>query len=234
MQIHIWSDIRCPFCYIGKRNFTAALDKFQHKDKITVEWKSFELDPNLKTQTDINAIDHFMQSKGVDEVNAKGMFNRVTEMASGVGLNFKIEDIVTANSLNAHRLLQYAKTVGFADSTKEALLKAHLVDGKNIDDIAFLVNTAISVGMDKTAVEEIYKTDAFTYEVRQDEMEAKNLGISGVPFFVLNNKYGVSGAQPVEAFTEALEQAWEKHQKEQLTVLPTTGGESCDVNGNCC
>lgn len=233
MHIQIWSDIRCPFCYIGKRNFTAALEKFPHKDKVTVEWKSFELDPNIKTQTDISAIAHFMQSKGVDEASATEMFNRVTEMANSVGLNFKIGDIVTANSLNAHRLLQYAKTIQRADATKEALLKAHLEDGKNIDDIAFLVATAVALGMDKTTVEEIYTTDAFTYDVRQDEMEARNLGVNGVPFFVLDNKYGVSGAQPIAAFTEALESAWENHQKETLTIIPTEQGDSCDVDGNC-
>lgn len=235
MQISIWSDIRCPFCYIGKRKFEAALAKFPYKDKITVEWKSFELDPNIETRTDISSIEHFMESKGVDRDSAEGMFNNVTAMAAEVGLNFKIDKIIPANSLNAHRLLHFAKKQGVADQLKEALLQAHLEQGKNIDDINFLIEIASINGLNSEDVKTMLTSDEFIYEVRQDEMEAKNLGINGVPFFVLDNKYGISGAQPVEVFSEAIEKAWEKHNEEKLTILQTsnTAVGACDIDGNC-
>ncbi|QWX83782.1 DsbA family oxidoreductase [Cellulophaga sp. HaHaR_3_176] len=234
MQISIWSDIRCPFCYIGKRKFEAALAKFPYKDEITVAWKSFELDPNMQTRTDISSIEQFMESKGVDRDSAEGMFENVTTMAAEVGLKFQIDKIVPANSLNAHRLLHFAKKQGVVDTFKEALLQAHLEQGKNIDDTNFLIEIATINGLDGNAVKEMLASDDYTYDVRQDEMEARNLGVNGVPFFVLDKKYGISGAQPVEVFSEALEKAWEKHNKEKLTVLKTSNaGGSCDVNGNC-
>ena len=109
MKVSIWSDIRCPFCYIGKRKFEAALEKFPHKNEITIEWKSFELDPYIETQPNVDYTEHFMKMKNVDKDTALGMFDRVTAMASEVGLNFNIENAITANSLNAHRLLHFAK-----------------------------------------------------------------------------------------------------------------------------
>lgn len=182
MNIKIWSDIRCPFCYIGKRNFEKALADFPHKDKVVVEWKSFELDPNVQTRTDISALDHFKQAKGLDQVSAEAMFANVTQMAKMVGLDFQFGKMIPANSLKAHRLLHLAKKYNLADATKEALLKAHLVEGKNIDDADFLIKTAVNVGLEAVEVKTILDSEDFTYEVRQDQMEARNLGVNGVPF----------------------------------------------------
>ncbi len=230
MHIKIWSDIRCPFCYIGKRHFEAALDSFPDKEKITVEWKSFELDPNLQTTTTTDALTHFVENKGIDRERAKHMFNNVTVMAANAGLEFNLEQSIPANSLKAHRLLHFAKQEGTAYKTKEALLKAHLTEGKNIDDIDVLTKIANSIGLDDYKVKQMLESDAFAYEVRQDEMEARNLGINSVPFFVLDNKYGISGAQPVEVFTQAIQDAWEKHQ-DKLTIV--ANDNTCDINGNC-
>ncbi|MDP5231310.1 MAG: DsbA family oxidoreductase [Cellulophaga sp.] len=232
MNISIWSDIRCPFCYIGKRNFEKALADFPHKDKVVVEWKSFELDPRVKTRTDISGLAHFMEAKNVDKATAEGMFANVTQMAKTVGLDFQFSKMIPANSLKAHRLLHLAKKYTLADATKEALLKAHLVDGENIDDIDFLIKIATQVGLAPVEVKTILDSEDFTYEVRQDQMEAKNLGVNGVPFFIMDNTYGISGAQPVAVFTETLEKAWKKHQ-EQLTIITNTSGNACDVEGNC-
>jgi len=232
MEISIWSDIRCPFCYIGKRKFEAALKDFAHSDKIQVAWKSFELDPSLETQTDMNAIEHFIGSKGIEKEQAMQMFEGATQMAKDAGIDFNLEKSVPANSLKAHRLLHFAKTKGSVDSLKEALLSAQLVEGKNIDDIDFLAALGASHGLDETEVRTMLASDDFTYEVRQDQMEARNLGISGVPFFVLNNKYGVSGAQPSEVFLETLENAWAAYEKEN-SGLDIIEGKTCDVSGNC-
>lgn len=230
MHIKIWSDIRCPFCYIGKRHFETALEHFPHKDKITVEWKSFELDPNIKTAPQTDALTHFVESKGIEKERAQLMFDNVTAMAAEAGLDFNLEQGIPANTLNAHRLLHFAKQQGLAYQTKEALLKAHLIEGKNVDDFNVLIAIAEEIGMDKLKVKTMLESDAYTYEVRQDEMEARNLKINGVPFFVFDNKYGVSGAQPVAAFTETLQKAWENHQGE-LEIVETN--KSCDIDGNC-
>lgn len=230
MHIKIWSDIRCPFCYIGKKHFEAALSQFPQKEDIKVEWKSFELDPNLKTAPEKNAIDHFVESKGIDPERAKHLFNNVTAMASQAGLDFNLEASVPANTLNAHRLLHFAKKEGLATPTKEVLLKAHLSEGKNIDDINVLITIAKGLGMDAEKVKTMLESDNLTYEVRQDQMEARNLGINSVPFFVIDNQYGISGAQPVEAFTESLEKAW-KNKQSKLEMV--SEGNSCDIDGNC-
>lgn len=230
MEISIWSDIRCPFCYIGKRKFETALEKFAHKDQVQVTWKSFELDPNMVTRTDISAIDHFCESKGVPQEQAMQMFNGAVQMAKEVGINFDLAQSVPANSLKAHRLLHFAKGKVEVAALKQALLEAHLVKGENIDDIDFLIHLATSKGLDAAAVRAMLLSDDFTYEVRQDQMEARNLGIGGVPYFVVNNKFGISGAQPSEVFLEALEKAWENHLVEILEV--GTDG-SCDLNKDC-
>lgn len=232
MNIKIWSDIRCPFCYIGKRNFENALANFQYKDKITIEWKSFELDPTMETRADMSALEHFKQVKGVDASTVANMFANVTNMAKTVGLDFQFGKMIPANSLNAHRLLHLAKKYNLVDTTKEALLKAHLVEGENIDDSEFLIKIAVHVGLEPVEVTTMLDSEDFTYEVRQDQMEARNLGVNGVPFFVMDNKYGISGAQPVAVFTETLEKAWEKHQ-EEITTVTDASGNACDIEGNC-
>ncbi|MCM4167983.1 hypothetical protein KCTC52924_01196 [Arenibacter antarcticus] len=230
MEISIWSDIRCPFCYIGKRKFEAALGNFEHADKVKLVWKSFELDPNLQTRTDISAIDHFCESKGIGREQAVQMFDGATQMAKEVGIDFDFERSVPANSLKAHRLMHFAESKIEVGEIKEALLEAHLVKGENIDDIDFLVSLAASKGLNAEEVRAMLLTEDFTYEVRQDQMEARNLGINGVPYFVLNNKYGISGAQPSEVFLETLQKAWENHIEEGLNVETDA---SCDIDGNC-
>ncbi|MGJ5640651.1 DsbA family oxidoreductase [Formosa sp. S-31] len=232
MLIKIWSDIRCPFCYIGKRHFESALEHFPNKEQIQIEWKSFELDPNLKTAPQTDALTHFIESKGVERSQAELMFSNVSNMALQAGLTFNLEQSIPANTLNAHRLLHIAKqeSPDLAYNLKEALLKAHLSEGKNIDDTEVLIAIAAHLGMDSEKTKYILESDDFIYDVRQDEMEARNLGISGVPFFVIDNKYGISGAQPVSVFTETLEKAWDAR-KEELEII--NSGSSCDIDGNC-
>lgn len=232
MEISIWSDIRCPFCYIGKKKFEAALEKFAHKDKVNVVWKSFELDPNLQTLPDVTTLAHFCDSKGVDEEQALQMFGHAITMGKEVGIDFNFEDAVVANSLNAHRLIKYAETKGLSAQMKEALLEAHFITGKNIDDIDFLVELATLKGLNQEEVHQILISDDFTYEVRQDEMEARNLGINGVPFFIFDNKHGLSGAQSTETFLGALNQIWDSRITENTQT--TTGSEdACAIDGEC-
>lgn len=232
MEVNIWSDVRCPFCYIGKKKFETALEKFPQKDKVKIVWRSFQLDPNLKTQPGSNTLDYFTETKGVSKDQAKQMLGHATQMAKEVGLEFHLEDSIVANSLNAHRLIQFAKTKGLGNKIEEALFKAHFTESKNIDDHESLIAIGTSIGLKEKEVREILSSDAFAYEVKQDEMQAKNIGVSGVPFFVFNNKYAVSGAQSPDAFLETLEKAWEEYEKENPSLI-ISEGDSCSPDGSC-
>lgn len=232
MKVDIWSDVRCPFCYIGKRKFEKALEKFSHKNEIEVNWHSFELDPSLKTDPSVNALEHISEIKAISKSQAEGMFQHVTQVAKEIGLDFDFEKNVVANSFNAHRLIQLAKTKGLANEAEEALFKAHFIEGKNIDDEETLIQTGVSIGLDENDVEEIFSSDAFAEKVKHDEMQAQSFGIRGVPFFILNNKYAVSGAQSPEVFSQALSQSWTEFEKDQQPLI-ITEGESCSADGNC-
>lgn len=232
MKVDIWSDVRCPFCYIGKRKFEMALEKFSNKNDVQVEWHSFELDPTLITNKAENHVKHLSEAKGISKEQVDQMHDHVQKMASEVGLDFHFDKVVVANSFNAHRLIQLAKTKGVADDVEEALFKAHFVEGKNIDDAETLMHIGISAGIDKDELKKLTDSGEFSKQVRQDEQQAQLYGINGVPFFVLNNKYGVSGAQPQEIFLEALTQAWDDFAKEKKPVI-LTEGETCTTDGNC-
>ena len=229
MKVSIWSDVRCPFCYIGKKKFEDALEKFSNKDEVEIVWKSFQLDPSLKTDTHTSMLDYFVKTKGVSEEQAMQMFSGATKMAEETGIAMNIQKGILANSFNAHRLIQFAKTRGLGNEVKEALFKIHFEEGKNIDDISILTEVAVSIGLDAEEVKQVLKSDDFTYEVKQDEMEARNIGVRGVPFFVFDDKYAISGAQPVEAFLQTLEKVWEENKSE----LKISEGDSCSSEGNC-
>jgi predicted DsbA family dithiol-disulfide isomerase len=230
MKVDIWSDIRCPFCYIGKRKFEMALEKFPHKDEIEVIWHSFELDPNFKTQPDKKQYEALAEAKGISLAQSKQMHEYVTQTAAEVGLEYNFDKAVVANSFNAHRLIHLAKASGKADAMKERILKAYFTEGANIDDAETLVKLGVEVGLKKEEVELMLKSDKYADDVREDEDAAQHIGIRGVPFFVLNEKYGVSGAQQPETFLKALEQAWSE--REKITMM--NSGDACDVDGRNC
>lgn len=210
MKVDIWSDVRCPFCYIGKRKFEMALENFEHKDQIEVEWHSFELDPNTVTRPDVNPVDYLAQIKGQPREWAAEMNQRVTDTAAEVGLTFNLENSVVANSFNAHRLIQLAKSNGLDNEIEEKLFIDYFTGGKNIDDKEVLIEAGVAVGLERLAIEMMLNSDSFTDEVRLDQKIAQQIGIQGVPFFVFDQKLAVSGAQPPETFLGALEQAWVK------------------------
>jgi len=208
-----------------------ALEKFEHKNEVQVEWQSFELDPQLVTEKDVNALDHLAKIKGISKAKAKEMNQYVAQVAKEVGLDFNFEKVIVANSFNAHRLIQFAKSKGLGNEAEEALFKAHFIEGKNIDDNEILVQTAMSIGLDEKESKEILASDSFAKDVKQDEMQAQQFGISGVPFFVLNDKYAVSGAQSPETFLQALEQTWQETEVKKPVII--NQGDSCSIDGNC-
>lgn len=207
IQVEIWSDIMCPFCYIGKRKFEQALAQFPERERVQVEWKSYQLDPELETNPDQSVNEMLAERKGLPVEQARQMNTQVTQMAKEVGLKYNMDKAVVANSFDAHRLIQLAKQQGKGDEAEERLFRAYFTEGRNIADHDTLLELGQEIGLQKDIVQQMLATDAFADEVRYDIREAQQLGLRGVPFFVLNRQYGVSGAQPPEAFLQALQQA---------------------------
>jgi len=208
MKVDIWSDVRCPFCYIGKRKFEKALSQFEHKDKVEVEWHSYELDPSTKTEPTKNAHEHLAEIKGQTKAWAIEIGKYVSETAADIGITFDLDRQVVANSFNAHRLIQLAKSLGLGDEVEENLFAAYFSHGKNIDDKQTLIEIGTSIGIDADVVARMLESNSFTDEVRYDQSTAKNIGITGVPFFIINQKYSISGAQPPATFLDALKMSW--------------------------
>ena len=234
MKVEIWSVVMCPFCYIGKRRFEDALGQFENKDDIKVEWKSFQLNPNMKTDPNVNINEYLAEIKGITPDHAKQLNDHVTSMAAQVGLKYDFDKAIVANSFNAHRLSHLAKKHGLGEVAEEALFKAYFIEGKNIDDKQTLTDIGVSLGLNAEEIKQTLDSEAFADEVRHDIAEARQLGIQGVPFFVMNNKYGVSGAQAVPVFSETLEKSFAEWQQEnpkpKLTIIE---GESFTPDGDC-
>lgn len=228
MRVEIWSDVMCPFCYIGKRKFETALQQFEHKDNVEVIWKSFQLQPDMVTDPSKNTIEHLAQSKGWTMEHAREMTSYVVNMAKEVGLNYNFDKAIVANSFDAHRVVQYAKTKGKGDAMEEQLFKAYFIDGKNTADHATLTALAKEIGLDETEVKQILETDAFADKVQEDIYQSRQIGVTGVPFFVLNDKYAVSGAQTSEMFLGALKQAYS-----EIPAEEKIHGAVCTPEGNC-
>jgi len=235
MKIEIWSDIACPFCYIGKRKIEKAISKFPQKDKIEIEWKSFLLNPDQVTQPNKSSEEHLAEVKGWSLEQTKEITANMTNMAAQEGLEYHLDKTVVANTKKAHRVLHLAKTVGKGDEMKESLLKAYFTDGVNIDDDAVLLGLAKEIGLSEITIQEVLRSDKFENEVDQDIYESRQVGVKGVPFFVLDRKFGISGAQPDEVFDQTLEKAWKEFEKANPSLEIAAGdGEACDVDGKNC
>jgi len=232
LKIQIWSDIMCPFCYIGKRRIENALENFEHKNSVEIEWKSFQLDAGFVASNDDNMVEHLANKYRKDAVWAQGMLDDMTQNAKNAGLDFHFEKAVLANSLNAHRLLHLAKKFNLANELEELLFKAYLTDGLNINDLATLKDLGLKVGLKLQDIEEVLHSNAYENEVAEDLIEAQNIGVQGVPFYVFDNKYAVSGAQHVDTFVNTLEKAWQEGKFVTKPILVnTTEGGSCGIDG---
>ncbi|GAB3271944.1 DsbA family oxidoreductase [Arthrobacter pigmenti] len=230
MKIEIWSDIACPWCYIGKRRFESALASFEHRDDVEVHWRSYQLDPSLPEHFDGTETEYLSQMKGMSASQVGQMFTHVTGQAAGEGLNYDFDSIVVANSFTAHRFLHLAKEHGWMEKAKESLLSGHFEHGEDVGSVDYLVRIGTELGMAEEEVRTTLDSDRFADDVRADINEARTLGVTGVPFFVLDRKYGISGAQPVEVFSNALQQAWtESHPL--VMANDDAVGQSCGPDG---
>jgi predicted DsbA family dithiol-disulfide isomerase len=230
MKVEIWSDIMCPFCYIGKRRFEQALAQL-NPGQIQIEWKSFLLDPSMKPVAGKNIHHVLAEKKGWAIEYAEKINQQVAEMGSDVGLAYQFDKVIPANSFDAHRLTHLAATHGLQDAAEEKLFKAYFVEGKDIGAKSTLTTIGEDIGLSKQEVHDMLESDAFDHNVKADMQEAQQLGIRGVPFFVFDRKFAVSGAQPAEVFSKTMHAAWQKHKKEN--PIEMNSNNSCQLNGNC-
>ncbi|HEY1015570.1 MAG TPA: DsbA family oxidoreductase, partial [Herpetosiphonaceae bacterium] len=223
MQIEIWSDLVCPWCYIGKRRFEAALAGFAHRDAVSVRWRSFELEPDAPRQTSEPLVESLAERKRMPVAQAQAMIEQVTGVAAADGLAYRLDLAQSGNTFDAHRLVHLAAERGLGEAVTERLMRGYFSEGAAIGEREPLASLAAEAGLEAEAVAGLLDGDAYADAVRGDERLAMELGIQGVPFFVIDGKYGISGAQPAAALREALEQIWAREHP-----APVAAGESCD------
>jgi predicted DsbA family dithiol-disulfide isomerase len=209
MKIEVWSDVICPWCYIGKRRLEMALAKFPHWENVQVIWRSFELDPDSPRQLPGTLEEMLAQKYGVSPQEAAAMNARVTEVAKEVGLEYRLADAHPGNTFDAHRLLHFAASRQLDDSAAERLMHAYFSESLAVGDHAALARLAPEFGITENEALTMLKSDTYAKDVRADEDRAANFGITAVPFFLIDENVAVSGAQPVEVFASALQKAWE-------------------------
>ena len=210
LTLDIWSDIACPWCYVGKRRIEGALARFAHRDAVAVTWRSFELDPSAPRELalEVPMAERLARKYGTSAEEAQRMMDRMTGVAAQDGLEFRFDRIRPGNTFDAHRLLHLAREHEKQDELEERFFRAYLSEGERIGDRETLVRLAGEVGLEVDRARGVLESDAFAAEVREDQAQAAAYGIHGVPFFVLAGRLGVSGAQPVETLTRVLEEAW--------------------------
>lgn len=234
MKVEIWSDVMCPFCYIGKRNFETALAQFANKDHVEVIWKSFQLDPTLPEVAEGSQEDYLVKRKGMPRAQVSAMLAQVTQTARQAGLEYHMDKAIMVNSQKAHQLIQFAKTKQLGDQMEERLFRAFFTEGKNIADLDTLSQLGKDIGLDESELQEAFTDERYRELMQRDIMEAQTLGVTGVPFFVFDRKYAVSGAQPPQAFSETLDKAFTEWRKSNPELkLEVTQGQSCSPDGQC-
>lgn len=208
MDVEIWSDIACPWCYVGKRRFEAALEQFEHRDDVNVTWRSFELDPGAPRERTGDRAERLAEKYGMTVEQAREAEQQLTGVAAGEGLPFRFDIARSGTTFDGHRLVHLAQTHGLQDEMKERLLRAYFTEGELMSDPDTLVRLAGEIGIDEQEVREMLAGDRYAVEVRDDERTAGELGISAVPMFVVDRKLGASGAQPPDALLDLLRQGW--------------------------
>lgn len=214
LRIDVWSDIACPWCFVGKRRLESALKEFPHAGQVEVVWRAFELDPSAPREREpgVSHVERIAKKYGISTELARSNSERLRETARGEGLAFDFDHIRSGNMFDAHRLVHLGRQRGKQGAVKERFLRAYLEEGALMSDHATLARLAAEAGLDEGEATDVLASDQFASEVRADEAEAHELGISGVPCFVLDGKYAVSGAQPAQLLLSALHQAWSERE----------------------
>ena len=234
MKVEIWSDVVCPWCYIGKRRFESALGRFAHRDDVEVVWRSFELDPSAPARRTGDSAQRLADKYGISRAQAIASQDRLTQMATAEGLAFHFEQAQSGNTFDAHRLLHLASERGLQDAVKERLFRAYFSEGEAIGEGETLVRLAAEVGLDSAETRSVIGSDTYAENVRAEEQEARELGINGVPFFVVDRRYGVSGAQPADVLLQVLDRAWaDTHPTLVLTPAGVNASDTTCTDESC-
>ena len=228
MHVEIWSDIACPWCYVGKRRFEAALKRFEHRDRVTVTWRSFELDPTAPPERAGTGAEHLAEKYGTSLAEALEMQQRMTRTAAADGLEFRFDRLRTGSTFDAHRVLHLAHAHNLQGALKERLMRAYLTQGELMGDHGTLRRLATEVGLPEAEVVDVLAGDRYAEAVREDERTAASFGAHAVPFFVADRAVAASGAHPADSLLELLERGWEA--KPRVPVV--AGGEAC-ASGGC-
>jgi len=237
LRVDVWSDIACPWCYVGKRHLEAALAAFPHASEVDLVWRAFELDPAAPRERDRSQsyAERLASKYGCSVREAEGMIARMTDVARADGIEMRFDRARSGNTFDAHRVLHLAHTHGKQDAMKERLFLAYMTEGESLGDPETLVRLASEVGLDGEDVRAMLASDRFEREVRADEAEAREAGVSGVPFFVFGRKYAVSGAQPAEVLLRGLTLAWEDLAPKRVVLGGSIGdaaeGAACGPEG---
>jgi predicted DsbA family dithiol-disulfide isomerase len=229
VKVEIWSDVVCPWCYVGKRRFETAVTGFEHKADLDIRWRSFELDPAAPALRDGDPVQRLADKYGMSRAQAEAGEARLTAMAAAEGLDYHLDQVQSGNTFDAHRLLHLAADRGVQDAMKERLMHAYFTQSQPIGDHETLVRLAVESGLDESAARRTLASDEYANDVRADEQQAAAYGISGVPFFVIDERYGVSGAQPAEVLLETMRRAWAD--ANPLTIVPN--GDDDAAAGSC-
>lgn len=218
MKVEIWADVMCPFCYMGKRKFEAALQQFPHKEKIEVVWHSFQLDPAINYQPGKDLYSYVAEIRGQSREWSVKLNTQIADAARKVGLRYNFDKVVVNNTFDAHRLIQQAKKQGLGEQAEERLFRAYFTEGRNIGDRDTLIALGREIGLDPATVKKMLESNAYADVVRKDADDAQKLGIDGVPFFLMNRKYAVSGAQPQAVFLQALKKSFSEWNRKKSRV----------------
>lgn len=232
MKIEIWSDFACPFCYIGKKRFEQALSEFENRDKVEVSYKAYQLNPNAEKTMEGTAAEAFAKGHGMDVGQAEERFRMFTENAKTVGLTYRYDIMQMTNTFDAHRIAKWADTKGLEPEVTDRFMKAYFSEGENLADHATLATLAAEVGLDKGEALDVLSSNRYEDTVKGQVTEGHQVGVQGVPFFVINRKYGVSGAQQKEYFLAALKQIHDEENK--LSVLNEKQDEDVSCEGDAC
>lgn len=230
MKVEIWSDIVCPFCYIGKRKFESALAAFDIKEQVEIVWHSFQLDSDMIPVLGQTVNQYLAERKGVSPEKGKEMNDYMSNIAKEVGLEYNFDKAIITNTMDAHRLLHLAKTTGVQNEVKEKVFAAYYTDGKDVGDTETLVQIGESAGLESDKIRAMLQSNQYLKEVRIDQFRGEQLGVQAVPFFVFNNKYAVSGAQSAEVFTNVLQKVWDE--EKPLVEVPASA-VFCTADGVC-
>jgi len=236
MKVEIWSDVMCPFCWIGKHLYEKALDEFPHRDKVETEWLSYQLDPDIPENMDgkVTTLEYLSERKGMSHNEVLGMYKRIEEMGKQHGANFNFDKTIVANTFKAHRILQLAKEKGLSDRAENRFFKACFNEGLDLGDDNTLVQIGQEIGLVEKDIKAALSDESYAYKVKQDIQEAHNIGLKGVPFFVFNRRYGISGAEPLHIFSQTLNQAYVEWERSNTSSgLNISSGQSCSIDGEC-